>query len=108
MVQRPRLGLRGLRHIDPIANTKEHAMQNEAIASACTAYAELVGELIFADGMQAAISAYFADVPVSDDMLQVGGVEVHGHKRMSALESAHLARGLKAMCSQHAKELNNV
>ena len=82
-------------------------MQNEAIERACDAFCSAF-ESPLDVRMQSAISAYFADVPVSDDMLQVGGVEVHGHKRMSALESAHLARGLKAMCSQHAKELNNV
>ena len=82
-------------------------MQDEEIERACAAYAAHVGEAVFEDGMRAAISAYLVDVPVSEDVLHVGGIEVHGHKKMSTLESAHLARGFKAMCAKHAEELSN-
>lgn len=47
------------------ANTKELTMQDEAIERACTAYAAHVGEVVFEDGMRAAISAYLADAQVS-------------------------------------------
>ena len=41
---------------------------DEAIERACAAYAAHVGETIFEDGMRAALSAFLADVPVSENV----------------------------------------
>lgn len=80
---------------------------DEAIErAACAAYAAHVGEAVFEDGMRAAISAYFADVPVSEAVVDVGVMA-----SCSAWDAEQVRRWLplifKAMCAKHAEELSN-
>ena len=74
---------------------------DEAIERACAAYAAHVGETIFEDGMRAALSAFLADVPVSEGMVKVGAAKRSFNVHETARES------FKAMCAEHAEELNN-
>ncbi len=53
---------------------------DEAIERACAAYAAHVGETIFEDGMRAALSAFLADVPVSEGMVEVGDDVADEHR----------------------------
>ena len=73
---------------------------DEAIERACAAYAAHVGETIFEDGMRAAISAFLADVPVSDGMRRKGA-----NAFMDGGGDSRFADAYKAMSAKLAKEI---